>query len=184
MSPSKSALILLAGAALGLSLTACGSSGTGSPASSTPPASSASSASVTASASASSSSPAASSSGAAAAIAANWTAFFNAKTPVAQRIDLLQDGQDFASIIKSQAGGGLAAAASAKVTKVTVTSPTAATVGYNIVLAGQTALANQSGTAVLQGGTWKVGLSSFCGLLSLEAGGSTKGLPAQCQTAG
>jgi hypothetical protein len=185
MSPSKTPLILLAGVALGLTLTACGSSGTGSSASSTPPASpAASSAGTTASASASSSAPAAASSAAAATIAANWTAFFNAKTPVAQRISLLQDGQQFASIIKSQAGGGLAAAASAKVTKVTVTSPTQATVGYNIVLAGQTALANQSGTAVLQGGAWKVGLSSFCGLLSLEAGGKTTGLPAACQTAG
>jgi hypothetical protein len=185
MTPSKSALTVLAGVALGLSLAACGSSGTGSSATSTPPASSASSSSgTTASASASSSAPAAASSAAAATIAANWTAFFNAKTPVAQRISLLQDGQQFASIIKSQAGGGLAAAASAKVTKVTVTSPTQATVGYNIVLAGQTALANQSGTAVLQGGAWKVGLSSFCGLLSLEAGGKTTGLPAACQTAG
>ena len=69
-------------------------------------------------------------------------------------------------------------------TKVTVTSPTQATVGYNIVLAGQTALGGQSGTAVLQDGTWKVGLASFCGLLTLEAGGKTKGLPAQCQTTG
>ena len=54
-------------------------------------------------------------------IATNWTTFFNAKTPIAKRVALLQDGQKFASIIKSQAGGGLAASATAKVTKVTVT---------------------------------------------------------------
>jgi hypothetical protein len=126
----------------------------------------------------------AASSAAAGTIAANWTAFFNAKTPVTQRISLLEDGQEFASIIKSQASGGLAAAASAKVTKITVTSPTQATVGYNIQVAGQTALAGQSGTAVLQDGTWKVGLASFCGLLALEAGGKTTGLPAPCQTVG
>jgi hypothetical protein len=103
---------------------------------------------------------------------------------VAQRTSLLEDGQDFAAIIKAQAGSGLASAASAKVTKVTVTSPTQATVAYNILVAGQTALAGQSGTAVLQAGTWKVGLSSFCSLLALEAGGKTTGLPAQCKSAG
>jgi hypothetical protein len=183
MSPSKSPVILLACAALGVTLAACGSSSSGGSAASTSSSTASSSSSApAASASAASSSPA--SSAAAGTIAANWTAFFNAKTPVAQRISLLEDGQDFASIIQSQAGGGLAAEASAKVTKVTVTSPTQATVGYNIVLAGQTALGGQSGTAVLQDGTWKVGLASFCGLLTLEAGGKTKGLPAQCQTTG
>ncbi len=184
MSPSKSPVILLACAALAVTLAACGSSSGGS-AASTPASSgtaSSSSSAPAASASAASSSPA--SSAAASTIAANWTAFFNAKTPVAKRISLLEDGQDFASIIQSQAGGGLAAEASAKVTAVTVTSPTQATVGYNIVLAGQTALSGQSGTAVLQDGTWKVGLASFCGLLTLEAGGKTTGLPAQCQTTG
>lgn len=185
MSPPKSPLVLLACAALGVALAACGSSGGGSSAASTPPASApASSSAPPASAPASSSSAPASSSAAASAIAANWTAFFDAKTPVAKRISLLEDGQDFATIIKSQAGGGLAAAASAKVTKVTVTSPSQATVGYNILVAGQSALPNQSGTAVLQGGTWKVGLSSFCSLLKLEAGNKTGGLPTQCRAAG
>lgn len=184
MSPPKSPLVLLACAALGVALAACGSSGGGSSAASTPPTSApASSSPPPSSASASSSAPA-SNSAAASIIAANWTAFFDAKTPVAKRISLLEDGQDFATIIKSQAGGGLAAAASAKVTKVTVTSPSQATVGYNILLAGQTALPNQSGTAVLQGGTWKVGLSSFCSLLKLEAGNKTGGLPTQCRAAG
>ena len=181
MSPSTSPAILLACAVLGLSLAACGSSG-GGPAAS-PPASSKASSAPAASSSGASSAPAASSA-AASTIAANWTAFFSAKTPVARRVALLQDGQDFASIIKSQASGGLAASASAKVTKVTVTSPAQATVGYDIQVAGQTALARQSGTAVLEAGTWKVGLASFCGLLALEAGGKTTGLPAQCQTTG
>jgi hypothetical protein len=38
--------------------------------------------------------------------------------------------------------------------------------------------------AVLQGGTWKVGLASFCGLLTLENNGKTSGLPSLCKTAG
>src|ERR1019366_5578553 len=110
--------------ALGEGLAACSSSGSGSPsassstASSSAPASSASASSATGSA-------------AVQKITANWTAFFNAKTPTATRISLLQDGPTFASIIKAQAGSGLASEATAKVTKVVVTSPTQATVTYS-----------------------------------------------------
>jgi hypothetical protein len=117
-------------------------------------------------------------------IAANWATFFNAKTPVAKRVSLLQDGQTFQSIIKSQAGSGLAASATAKVTKVTMVSSSQAKVTYSILIGGQSALSNQSGVAVYQGGTWKVGLASFCGLLALENGGKTSGLPAACKSAG
>jgi len=45
-------------------------------------------------------------------------------------------------------------------------------------------LPNQAGVAVLQGGTWKVGVASFCGLLTLENGGKSSSLPAACKTAG
>jgi hypothetical protein len=186
MTPSRSLLTLLACGALGVTLAACGASSGGGAAASTSASSAAAPASTSApavSASAASSSPAGSSA-AASSIAANWTAFFDAKTPVAKRVSLLEDGPEFAAVIKSQAGGGLAAAATAKVTRVTVTSASQATVVYNILVAGQAALSNQSGTAVLQDGTWKVGLASFCGLLSLEAGGKTSGLPAPCKSAG
>lgn len=102
---------------------------------------------------------------------------------MAKRVSLLQDGQTFQSIIKSQAGSGLAASATAKVTKVTMVSPTQAKVTYSILIGGQPALANQAGVAVLQDGTWKVGLASFCGLLAVENGGKTSGLPAACKSA-
>jgi hypothetical protein len=102
---------------------------------------------------------------------------------VAKRVSLLQDGQTFQSIIKSQAGSGLAASATAKVTKVTMVSSTQAKVTYSILIGGQSALAHQAGVAVLQDGTWKVGLASFCGLLALENGGKTSGLPAACKPA-
>jgi len=36
---------------------------------------------------------------------------------------------------------------------------------------------------VYQDGSWKVGESSFCGLLILENGGKTTGLPAACSAA-
>ena len=158
----SSALIVLA-----LTTAACGGSSPSSSSTTTPP-------------------PAATSAGAGgnavAAITTNWEAFFSAKTPVPQRVSLLQDGAQFQSVIQAQAGGGLASQASAKVTKVTVTSPTQATVKYDILLNGTPALTNQTGTAVLDNGTWKVGVTSFCGLLALENGGKTTGLPAACQT--
>jgi hypothetical protein len=116
-------------------------------------------------------------------VADNWTAFFSAKTPVTQRVALLQDGQDFSSVIKAQAGSGLASEASASVSKVTVTKPDQAAVAYSILVGGKPALPSQSGTAVYQAGTWKVGVASFCGLLALENGGSTSSLPAACSAA-
>jgi hypothetical protein len=51
------------------------------------------------------------------------------------------------------------------------------------LLNGKPALANQTGIAVLQGGTWKVGIASFCSLLALMNGGKTTSLPAACKTA-
>lgn len=162
--------------AIGVSLAACssGSSSTSSAPSTAPSSSAAPSASSTSSAS---------SSAAEKAIAANWVAFFNPKTPVAQRVSLLQDGSTFASVIRAQAGGGLASEASASVSKVTVTSPSQAKVTYTILLAGQPVLKNQPGIAVYQDGTWKVGLTSFCGLLTVENSGNTSSLPAACKPA-
>jgi hypothetical protein len=116
------------------------------------------------------------------AITTNWTAFFNPKTPVAQRVGLLQNGSAFASVIRAQAGSPLAGSASAQVTKVTVISTSEAAVTYNILVAGTPALKNQAGTAVYQDGKWKVGDASFCGLLTLENSGKTSGLPAACRS--
>jgi len=177
MNPHRSPLILLT-CVVGVTLAACGSSSSSSP---SPSASATSSPATSATSSASAS---AGSSAAEQAITANWTAFFDAKTPVAKRVSLLQDGQVVASVIRSQAGSGLASEATAKVTKVTVTSPTQATVTYSILVGGQPALSGKTGIAVLQGGTWKVGLASFCGLLVLENSGKTTGLPAACNSAG
>ena len=159
---------------VGLSLAACGSSSS----SSTPPASSSSTPAASPSTSSGSSSTAADQTE----ITTNWEAFFNAKTPVAKRVSLLQDGSTFASIIKSQAGSGLAATATAQVTKVTVITSSEAEVTYSILVGGTPELKSQKGTAVLQDGTWKVGVASFCGLLALENGGSTSSLPSACKS--
>jgi hypothetical protein len=152
------------GLALVAAVAACSSSSSSS--STSPPSSSAPPSSAPAS-----SAPASSSSSATAQITANWEAFFSGKTPAAKKISLLQNGQTFASIINAQAGSSLATSAAAKVSSVTMTSSTQAKVVYDITLSGATALSNQTGTAVYQGGTWKVGDASFCALLSLENGG-------------
>ncbi|HTT52064.1 MAG TPA: hypothetical protein VMH35_11745 [Streptosporangiaceae bacterium] len=169
-------LLVLAGV-LAAGVAACGSSnnsGASASPSTSKPATSAPATSASAAASGS----------AAALITKNWEAFFSAKTPVAKRVALLQNGQVFAAVIRAQAGSSLASSASAKVTKVTVTSPTHAKVTYSILVGGSPALPNQSGVAILQGGTWKVGLASFCSLLTLENNGKTSGLPALCKSAG
>ena len=63
----------------------------------------------------------------------------------------------------------------------TVTSPAQARVAYSILLGTTPALTNQSGLAVYQNGTWKVGDASFCGLLALENGGKALSV---CSSAG
>jgi hypothetical protein len=114
-------------------------------------------------------------------IKANWEAFFSGTTPAARKIALLQNGQEFAAVIQAQAASGLAKSASATVTAVHVISATQATVTYDIYLGGKPALSNQTGTAVHQDGTWKVGDVSFCQLLALENGGKA---PAACSSVG
>jgi hypothetical protein len=151
--------------ALGTSVAACGSSGSSSSSTPSP------SASSTSASSSASPSAAASGGNAVAEITANWTAFFDPTTPLAKRISILQNGQVFSAAIQGSSRFPGASTASAKVTKVTVTSPTQAKVTYSILLAGTPVLPNQSGVAVLEGGTWKVGDASFCALLTLENSG-------------
>ena len=170
------------GLALAMTVVACSSSGSSTSASTSSSSSTAaSSPAATGSSAAPSSSSAAGGSGAKAQITANWEAFFDGKTPAAKKISLLQNGQTFASVINAQAGSGLASTAGAKVTAVVVNSATSATVSYDITLSGATALANQTGTAVYQGGIWKVGDVSFCQLLKLENGGTA---PSVCSSIG
>ena len=162
--------VVVLGPALGVVLVACGSSGTTAPKAGSSPPASASAAPASGSATAQNT--------------ADWEAFFNAKTPMARRVELLQNGQVFAPVIRAQAGSTLASAATAQVTKVTLVSPAQAKVTYSILVGGTPQLKNQAGVAVLQDGTWKVGDASFCGLLALENGGSTSGLPVACHHAG
>ena len=110
----------------------------------------------------------------------NWAMFFNGKASAAAKIGLVQNGQTFATDIKANEGSSAAKTASASVQSVKLTSPTQATVVYTILLSGTPVLTKQKGVAVYQDKTWKVGVSSFCGLLTLEDGGKA---PAACSSA-
>jgi hypothetical protein len=114
-------------------------------------------------------------------ITTNWEKFFNASTPLSQRVALLENGSSFSSAIDSFSKLPLANGIGAKVTGVTVTSATMATVTYSIVSGSTTLLAGQTGTAVNQDGTWKVGDASLCNLFKLIPGGS---VPAACSSVG
>ena len=162
--------------ALALAVTACSSSSSTS-ASTAASSASASSAPVS---SASVSSPAASSSAAAVAqITANWEKFFNSSTSATEKAALLQNGSKFTAAIGAFAQLPLASGIGAKVTAVTVNSPTSATVTYAITSGGTSLLSGQHGTAVYQDGTWKVGDASLCGLFKLIPGGT---LPSACSS--
>jgi hypothetical protein len=158
------ALLPAIAATIGLALAGCGSS---SPPKSRPTSSATSSASAES------------------AIKTNWVAFFSSSTPVSRRVALLQDGSAFASLISAQAKSSLASSASATVNSVSGVTSTQATVVYSINALGSTALPHQKGVAVYQDGTWKVGLTSFCGLLQLEkTSGLVKlpSLPSACSS--
>jgi len=150
--------------ALALAVAACSSSSSSSsssaPASSAPPSS----------APASSAPATSSSSSAVAEITTNWEKFFSASTPTSQRVALLQNGSAFGPAISGLTH--LVSGLGAKVTAVTVTSPTTATVTYNLTAGTSSLLSGQTGQAVYEDGVWKVGDASLCGLLKLVPGGS------------
>jgi len=156
--------------ALAAAVAACSSSSSSSSSSSAP----------AASAAASSSAPAATNtSGAVAQITANWEKFFASSTPVSEKVTLLQNGSVFSGAISGLTS--LVSGLGAKVTGVTLNSPTSATVTYNLTAAGSSLLSGQTGTAVYENGVWKVGDASLCGLLKLVPGGSE---PSACSAAG
>ena len=102
--------------------------------------------------------------------------FFSPKTPLADRVAVLQDGSRFKSIVASFASNPLAKNVKVTVSSVTPESGNKAKVVYTVKFGG-TSLPTQTGSAVLQDGTWKVGFASLCKLVALQ--GST---PSACKS--
>ncbi|MGW0121959.1 hypothetical protein [Streptomyces sp. NPDC003327] len=101
-------------------------------------------------------------------ITRNWTAFFDPKTPVDQKVRLLEDGERMRPVVTAFAGDKNAAMTSAKVTDVEFTSATGADVAYDLLVGGNPALPDSRGTSVLQDDTWKVSVKTLCGLVELS----------------
>ena len=158
-----------------LTLAACGGSGASDHPSESP----------TARASASASAEPTSGPAAVAAITANWKTVFNGKAPIPRRLALVQEGSQVASFVQAQAKtsfGQAATGSTATVSSVTITSPSQATVHYEVLLLGTPLLKNQVGTAIYLNGIWKVAIASFCGLAYLEYPKGSPKLPAVCRS--
>ena len=106
----------------------------------------------------------------------NWEQFFSSKTNVAGKVRLMQNGERFKPVIKLFASNPLASNVSATVSSVTLQGANKAKVVY-VVKFGGASLPEQTGTAVREGGTWKVGDASLCKLIAL--GGTT---PSACKS--
>lgn len=100
-------------------------------------------------------------------VRSNWATFFDGSTSAQKKIDLLQNGQQFAQVIQAQSQSKTAQQTSVAVSNVTV-SGTTATVTYTIYESGKPVLSNQKGQAVKENGTWKVSDAAFCNLLALS----------------
>jgi len=101
----------------------------------------------------------------------DWEAFFSKATPLAQKATYLQNGSQMTSTIQQFASNPMVGQVSAKVESVKFTSPTQATVTYDIDgPTGTALLSGSTGQAILQNGTWVVSDSSLCSLLSLTGG--------------
>jgi hypothetical protein len=170
-------LVPALGLVFALAITACSSSGSSS--SST----AATSAPVATTSAATASSSAAAGGSAVAQITANWEAFFNPATPNSKRVQLLENGSEFASAISAFSASPLAQQVSSKVDSVSVTSATKANVKYDLTAAGTSVASGQTGTSVLQDGVWKVGDDVFCGLLKEGASLLNISVPAACNSA-
>jgi len=164
------------GLVFALAITACSSSGSSS-------SSTATSAPAATTSAATTSSSAAAGGSAAAQITANWEAFFNPATPNSKRVQLLENGSEFASAINAFSASPLAQQVSSKVDSVSVTSATKANVKYDLTAAGTAVATGQTGTSVLQDGVWKVGDEVFCGLLKQGASLLNISVPAACNSA-
>ncbi len=158
-------------AALGLGAAACGGGSSKSATTSTSTASSTTS-------SAPATGPAPKDQAAAkAAIIKDWETFFAGSSGVDTKVSLLQNGSQYRAAIQAGSANPLASSTTAKVATVTFTSPTSATVTYDIESGGKVLLSNQRGTALLVNGTWLVSDTAFCSLLSLQGGQLPPGCP-------
>jgi hypothetical protein len=106
-----------------------------------------------------------------------YETFFSSKTPLSERVALLQNGSRFRAVMKSFASNPLASNTSAKVFSVAPQGAKSAKVVYEVMISGGVVPpGKQTGSAVREGGKWKVADASLCALLALNGG-----LPSVCR---
>ncbi|MHB9862803.1 hypothetical protein [Streptomyces sp. YIM S03343] len=110
-------------------------------------------------------------------IKTNWATFFDPASSTQQKLAVLENGSAMAPVLQAFGSDQRGREVKAQVTKVVFTSPTGATVTYNLILNGATALPGASGSSVLQGGTWKVSVKTLCALVQLSGNASATALP-------
>ena len=110
-------------------------------------------------------------------INSNWQTFFGAKTSLANRENLLQNGTEFAQIIEGEFAALGQTSFSSTINSTSLTTPTAANVVYTVTVGGHAVLQNEAGSALKINGVWKVSDATLCQLLALD--GSK---PAVCKT--
>ncbi|QNP73559.1 hypothetical protein IAG44_31650 [Streptomyces roseirectus] len=103
-------------------------------------------------------------------IRANWTKFFDPRTPAHQRQALLENGKLLAGVLQTYDAG---AQGGASVQKIEFASAVRAEVTYT--LSGSPKAV--TGTSVEQGGTWKVSAGTVCALPRPTSGAKASGAP-------
>ncbi|MFD9034564.1 hypothetical protein ACFVZW_26015 [Streptomyces sp. NPDC059567] len=101
-------------------------------------------------------------------ITENWTTFFDPNTPVAERAELLENGDQLRPALQALLTNDAASQATAKVKTVEFTSPNNANVTYDLLVSGAPAVPDAKGTSVFQDDTWKVSVKTLCGLAQLS----------------
>ncbi|GAA4812814.1 hypothetical protein [Tomitella cavernea] len=114
-------------------------------------------------------------------ITSAYETFFSGKSDAQTKLGVIEDPDRFAKTINAQSSSGLAESTSVTVSEMSLVSPGRASVVYTILMDEKPVLPDQTGYAVKVDGKWKVSASSFCGLLTLENGGTP---PAECGARG
>lgn len=107
----------------------------------------------------------------------NWQKFFDPKTSTKDKQAVLENGDEMGPVMRAFSGDQRGGQVKAQVTKVEFTKPDQATVTYTLLLNGATALPGASGTAVEEGGTWKVSVNTLCALVQLSGNATASALP-------
>jgi hypothetical protein len=99
-------------------------------------------------------------------IAATFVMFFDGARPVAERTELLENGQQFVVQLETMSASAVGKTVSVDISSISTTSASTAEVRFSILVGGEPAVSEQTGKAVLQDGEWKVAAETFLAVLA------------------